>query len=274
MCGLRIVRQVSTCPSALCGAGDRLSSLELTARVSRSATANVGSIVIHDVHTRVASAVKRRVHNSVQAAVANAFTLQDAERRAVSDAVGRSTTLQRLPIWLRFSRMFSWSGARRQLTELSRRPIGQHELAWLGIYEYFHDVCDFGAETESLEGLWQFAKNAGWMLPHEHVCWLAERPNVLRTDARSRLHSATGPALRYPDGWSFYAWKGIQVPARLIERPEEISIQAVDNEPDIRVRRCMIEIMTPERYVANGGAVRVAEDETGVLWRKTWWGYY
>ena len=33
----------------------------------------------------------------------------------------------------------------------------------------------------------------------------------------------------------------------------------------------MIEIMTPERYVANGGAVRVAEDETGILWRKTWW---
>ncbi len=167
--------------------------------------------------------------------------------------------------------MFSWSGARRQLTGLSSRPIGQHELAWLGIYEYFHDVCDFGAETESLKGLWQFAKNAGWMLPHERICWLAERPNVLRTDARSRLHSAVGPALRYPDGWSFYAWKGIQVPARLIERPEEISVQAVDNESDIRIRRCMIEIMTPERYVANGGAVRVAEDETGILWRKTWW---
>ena len=32
----------------------------------------------------------------------------------------------------------------------------------------------------------------------------------------------------------------------------------------------MIEIMTPQRYVALGGAVRVAEDETGILWRKTW----
>ena len=258
-------------PERIVWCGGPIELLDVTARVSRSATANVGSIVIDDVHTRVASTVKRRVHNSVHAAVAKAFTLQVEERRAVSDAVGRSTTLQRLPIWLHFCRMFSWSGARRQLTGLSRRPIGQHELAWLGIYEYFHDVCDFCAETESLEGLWQFAKNAGWMLPHEHICWLAERPNVLRTDARSRLHSAMGPALRYPDGWSFYAWKGIQVPARLIERPEEISIQAVDNEPDIRVRRCMIEVMTPERYVAKGGAVRVAEDETGVLWRKTWW---
>jgi hypothetical protein len=32
----------------------------------------------------------------------------------------------------------------------------------------------------------------------------------------------------------------------------------------------MIEIMTPQRYVALGGTVRVAEDETGILWRKAW----
>jgi hypothetical protein len=32
----------------------------------------------------------------------------------------------------------------------------------------------------------------------------------------------------------------------------------------------MIEIMTPQRYVALGGAARVAEDETGILWRKMW----
>jgi len=32
----------------------------------------------------------------------------------------------------------------------------------------------------------------------------------------------------------------------------------------------MIEIMTPRRYVEQGGAIRIAEDETGILWRKTW----
>jgi len=34
----------------------------------------------------------------------------------------------------------------------------------------------------------------------------------------------------------------------------------------------MIEIVTPQRYVALGGARRVAEDETGILWRRTWLG--
>ena len=32
----------------------------------------------------------------------------------------------------------------------------------------------------------------------------------------------------------------------------------------------MIEIMTPERFVKSGGPARIAEDETGVLWRKLW----
>jgi hypothetical protein len=32
----------------------------------------------------------------------------------------------------------------------------------------------------------------------------------------------------------------------------------------------MIEIMTPQRYVALGGAAPVAEDETGILWRRSW----
>ena len=32
----------------------------------------------------------------------------------------------------------------------------------------------------------------------------------------------------------------------------------------------MIEIITPQRYVEQGGAVCVAKDDTGILWRRTW----
>ena len=34
----------------------------------------------------------------------------------------------------------------------------------------------------------------------------------------------------------------------------------------------MIEVMTPERFIALGGATKVAHCEAGTLWRKTWWG--
>ena len=135
-------------PERIVWCGGPTELLDATAQISRSATANVGSIVIDDVRTRVASAVKRRVHNSVRAAVANAFTLQDAERRAVSDAVGRGTTLQRLPIWLRFRRMFSWSGARRQLTGGAADPSGNTNWLGLGSTSTF-TICGTSAQRRS-----------------------------------------------------------------------------------------------------------------------------
>jgi hypothetical protein len=102
------------------------------------------------------------------------------------------------------------------------------------------------------------------------MCWIAERPNVLRMDARGRLHCIDGPALRYRDGWSLYAWKGIEVPAWMIEHPEGITPRAISDEFDPVQRNTMIDIMTPERFVASGDPICVSKDETGVLWRRRW----
>jgi hypothetical protein len=121
-----------------------------------------------------------------------------------------------------------------------------------------------------MRGLWKIARSAGWILPHEHVCWISERPAQLSTDPRGRLHCSNGPALRYPDGWSVYAWKGVQIPSWIIEHPEWITPAALADTFDPVRRNCMIEIMTPERFVQTGLVSRVAEDETGVLWRKFW----
>jgi hypothetical protein len=121
-----------------------------------------------------------------------------------------------------------------------------------------------------LQGLWAIAKNAGSIVAHERVCWISERPSILRTDARVRLHCPNGPALRYPDGWSVYAWKGVQVPAWMIEHSEWITPAKIGNMFEPVLRNCMIEIMTAERFVKTGDVWRVCEDETGILWRKIW----
>jgi len=134
-------------------------------------------------------------------------------------------------------------------------------------------VLGLREETTPLLGLWQIAIHGGWLQPHEHTCWLAERPELLRSDAEGRLHDPAGPALRYRDGWSVWAWKGVEVPSWIIEEPKQISLDAIDAEMNVQIRRCMIEIMTPARFVALGGAARVAEDETGILWRKIWLTY-
>ena len=202
-------------------------------------------------------------------------TTADAVSAAVSQAVLRGARGQRPRVATRLARVLTalmqLRSPNRSWPSFERSGLGQDDLDWLGPYEFLHDVLGLEQETGFLRGLWRLAANAGWVLPHEHVCWLSERPHTLQFDARGRLHSATGPALAYQDGWKVHAWKGVEVPADIIEDAESVTISRIDREADAFVRRCMIEIMTPQRFLANGGASFVTQDETGILWRKTWW---
>lgn len=178
-----------------------------------------------------------------------------------------------------------WSGAARRKAiwaRLTRKPVTPFvpfdESRWLHHQSvnmlakcaFLHNVWGAVAETSALQGLWQIATNAGAIVPHARVCWLSERHDTLVLDTSGRMHCATGPAVRYPDGWSVYSWKGVPVPRRLIEHPSQITIRMIERERDPIIRHCMIDIMTPERYIATGAAMRFAEDKAGILWRKQW----
>lgn len=146
---------------------------------------------------------------------------------------------------------------------------GQHELCWLGFTAGLLEMLEQRQMTE-LGGLRLIAENAGWILPHSHVCWLADRPVGLSFDQWGRLHSSCGPALRYRDGWSVYAWRGTRVPSWVIEEPQCITLPWIDAQIDPLVRRAMIDIVTPARFVESGGADVVASDAVGTLWARKW----
>jgi hypothetical protein len=149
------------------------------------------------------------------------------------------------------------------------RACGPDRLAGAGLVATIEEALD-GATSEPLGALRSICEGAGWLVPHTRVCWLSARPAVVSTDTEGRLHSASGPALSYPDGWSLHAWKGVAVPAWVIERPREITLVWIDAEIDAPVRHAMIDIFTARRFVAEGGAFPVARDACGTLWRRTW----
>jgi hypothetical protein len=244
----------------------------LTRRIARADGTNVKTALLRRQRRQVASLVRRRLPAHVRAAVTSGVNSADSLVASANDATTRRVARHTGPLLerIRRSRALSWD--LRTLFGLSDlyEAAGQHEFAWLGAYEYLREVLGLRSETEPLRGLMQLAKNLGWMQPHQHTCWLVERPNLLCGDARGRLHNAQGPALRYPDDWCVWAWKDVEVPSWMIEQPERITLDAIDCESDVQVRRCMIEIITPQRYVALGGPIHVAEDESGVLWRKVW----
>ena len=127
-----------------------------------------------------------------------------------------------------------------------------------------------GGVRAALHELSRLVTNSGWFVPHQKVCWMAERPETVSVDARGRLHAEGGPALCYRDGWQVEAWKGVRTPDGLIENRDRITVSQIDGERNPVLRRCFIELMSPEAYIAQGGARIVARDDVGVLWHKTW----
>jgi hypothetical protein len=94
----------------------------------------------------------------------------------------------------------------------------------------------------------------GWLIPMPGAVIVGARPAVLHRDARGDLHNPAGLALAYPDGWGFYAWHGRRVPGWVIVAP---STEAIAAEENVEVRRCAIESLGWDRFIAEAGLVPV-----------------
>ncbi|MEV0247624.1 DUF6745 domain-containing protein [Nocardia sp. NPDC050712] len=135
--------------------------------------------------------------------------------------------------------------------------LGQHDAPWLAAFD--------GAE--SLAGLAQVARSAGWWWPFEHAVVLCERPLHLERDEAGRLHSGEGPALAFPDGFALYSWSGMPVPAGFLSELSTLTPQRIREEENAELRRVMLEYFGYDRYLAESAAEPVHRDETGILWR-------
>lgn len=188
---------------------------------------------------------------------------------AMHAAVVEDVCAGRAPLRAWLKRLGASLASRRWPSSFAASSSSQHRLGEVGfaagLLERLHPRSSMG-----LRGLGLVAGNAGWMLSHEHVCWLSDRPVELSVDVSGRLHSSSGPALQYGDGWSAYRWKGTRVPRWMIDDPQDITLDWIDAETAPAVRRAMIDIFTARRFVSEGGADCVRSDERGTLWLRTW----
>lgn len=172
-----------------------------------------------------------------------------------------------LRVWLK--RLGTSFASRRWVSSFAASSSSQHRLSEVGFAACLLERLNPRSST-ALQGLRLIAENAGWMLPHVHVCWLSDRPVELSFEGSGRLHSSSGPALQYGDGWSAYRWKGTRVPRWVIDDPRRITLGGIDAEAAPAVRRAMIDIFTVRRFVSEGGADCALSDERGTLWLRKW----
>jgi len=117
-------------------------------------------------------------------------------------------------------------------------------------------LAALGVKTPSVRGLLEVARRAGWWWAMDTVAVVTEPPQLIATDEQGRAHHEAGPAIRYRDGYSVYAWHGINVPADLIETGW--TAEQIMNEPNVEIRRCAVERIGWEVFLAQLGAEPIA----------------
>ena len=129
---------------------------------------------------------------------------------------------------------------------------------WNDVYGLAFDECALpiaGRPADPrLAALGSVVAQTGWLIPLPGAVIAGARPAVLHRDARGDLHNPAGLAVAYPDGWGFCAWHGRRVPGWVIAAP---SVEAITAEENVEVRRCAIESLGWDRFIAEAGLVPV-----------------
>ncbi len=104
-----------------------------------------------------------------------------------------------------------------------------------------------------------------WVTP---TCIIAvPRPAIWRV--ADRLHREDGPAVQWADGSRFWFWQGVSVPEPVVADPASITPLAIEAEPNVEVRRVMIERFGWDRYAEAVDAEVLDHDERwGTLLRR------
>ena len=136
--------------------------------------------------------------------------------------------------------------------QVDRCGYGQHDAGWLSFYSVFAGLVP---SVDRFGGLLKIAQSSGWWWPFANAVILTERPMCVHRDHLNRLHRMDGPAVAYRDETKVYAWKGLRVPAELVEQRSAMTPQQIAAISNAEHRRVAIEI-----YAAMHGPARFAED--------------
>ena len=132
--------------------------------------------------------------------------------------------------------------------------------SWGAYVTFFRDVM--GWKDEILD---RFAidedliRSCGWVWWHENVLAISDRPAFIHRDDQGRLHSETGPAIGYRDGWAISCWHGTAVPHEWIA-DRSVTPEIALTWENAEQRRAACEIVGWEKLLAGMGAKLIDRD--------------
>lgn len=129
---------------------------------------------------------------------------------------------------------------------------------WIAVYSCALQIAGLPPDPR-LDAIAEAVASCWWITAMGSTVILGERPAIIGHEhagggPTARLHSASGPALAWGDGFTLYAWHGRVVPEWVIVRPTADKVMAAAN---VEFRRCAIESMGWLRFSAEAGLVPV-----------------
>lgn len=147
---------------------------------------------------------------------------------------------------------------------------GQMDVYWLAFYNF---GAYLGVEYEpeaaaKLAALTAIAESCCWWYPYDTCIIACDRPELVQFAPMepgevlpTRLHNTTGPAVRFRDGFSCYAWNGVVVPGDWIDHPESLTPAIALKTTNIEQRRAACEILGWAKILDSLNAITINKDD-------------
>ncbi len=145
-------------------------------------------------------------------------------------------------------------------------------LSWLPLNLYMRSKLPglYSEENDRKLSLFEdLLKSAYAFALYDNICFVCDYPVSVRMDDEFRYHNESKPSLTFKDDTKVYSWHGRNVPAYIIENPEQITIEKIDQEKNIEIRTILIDRYGISKFLEDSEARVINQDEYGTLFQRS-----
>ena len=118
----------------------------------------------------------------------------------------------------------------------------ESNVGYANLLDFCFSVLNCTYEQKKGEALQSLVKECGWIFPYEKICIVCDRPRVLSFDDEQHLHAEGAPAIQFADGFSVYAYHGVELPEKYgVLHPNHWQAKWLLEEDNAELRRVLIQ---------------------------------
>jgi hypothetical protein len=133
---------------------------------------------------------------------------------------------------------------------------------------FFRYIAKLNIDYSKFDAYEKLSIHSGPRFMHKKFCIISDKPLFIKRDEQHRPHCETGPYIKWSDESALYAIHGTRVPAWIIEKPLEITVEKIEKEENLEVKRIMIDKYGIGKYIEDSRAVLIHKDKFGELYEK------